>query len=255
MENSNSTRKRRGNSRYYLFFFVSLLVVTILGVGTWLALTNLNWFQLKKINITGNTAIPDSLILKATSRYIGMNLLSIPSSEVKHDLKRFSRVKDIKLRKKLLHTLDITVTERKGIIYLKSFEGDLYPIDAEGVVLAKYSTVYTEDIPIFSTYYIGKQLKAGIRLKKPGLTRILNLHQRIAKEAPDFLPLISEYYLVDNTVNIIDAKHGTRIIPSDEDLASQLKRYIFVQDNGNIDRRSVVDLRFKNQVVVKAGNK
>ncbi|PKN74086.1 MAG: cell division protein FtsQ [Candidatus Cloacimonetes bacterium HGW-Cloacimonetes-3] len=255
MENSNSTRKRRGNSRYYLFFFVSLLIVTILGIGTWLALTNLNLFQLKKITISGNTAIPDSLILKATSRYIGMNLLSIPSSDVKNDLKRFSRVKEIKLRKKLLHTLDITVKERKGIIYIKSFEGDLFPIDAEGVVLAKYSTVYTEDIPIFSTYYTGKQLKAGTRLKKPGLNRILNLHQRIAKEAPDFLPLISEYYLIDNTVNIIDAKHGTRIIPSDEDLASQLKRYVFVQDNGNIDRRSVVDLRFKNQVVVKAGNK
>jgi cell division septal protein FtsQ len=212
-------------------------------------------FQLKKINISGNTAIPDSLIYKATARYLGMNLLSIPSVDVKHDLKRFSRVKEVQLRKKLLHTLDIHITERKGIIYIKSIEGDLYPIDAEAVVLAKYSSIYTEDIPIFSSYFVGKQLKAGLKLNKPNLTRILNLHQRISKEAPDFLPFISEYYLIDNTINIVDAKHGTRIIPSEDELASQLKRYLFVQDNGNIDRRSVVDLRFKNQVVVKAGNK
>ena len=75
------------------------------------------------------------------------------------------------------------------------------------------------------------------------------------KEAPDFLPQISEYYLIDNTINIIDAKTGTRIIPSEEDFATQISRYRFVQENGNINRNSVVDLRFKNQVVVKAGNK
>ncbi|MDD4310561.1 MAG: cell division protein FtsQ, partial [Candidatus Cloacimonetes bacterium] len=146
-------------------------------------------------------------------------------------------------------------SERRGLLYLKSLEGDLYPVDAEAVVLAKYSSIYTEDLPIFSTYFSNNQFKAGVKLKKPGLARILALHQRIIKEAPDFLPRISEYYFIDNTVNIIDAKYGTRIIPSDEDMSSQLKRYLFVQDNGNIDRRGVVDLRFKNQVVVKAGNK
>ncbi|MDD2229079.1 MAG: FtsQ-type POTRA domain-containing protein [Candidatus Cloacimonetes bacterium] len=255
MEKSNNARKRRGNSRYYLFFFVSLLGVVSLGFGAWFALTNLNIFQLKNIRFTGNTAIPDSLLQKATNHYIGMNLISISSSDVKRDLNRFSRVKEIKLRKKLLHTLDVSVIERKGIIYVKSYQGDLFPIDAEGTILAKYSTIYSEDIPIFSTYYNGSQLKAGIKLKKPDLTRIINLHQRITKEAPDFLPFISEYYLIDNTINIVDAKHGTRIIPSEDDLINQLGRYLFVQDNGNIDRRSVVDLRFKNQVVVKAGNK
>ncbi len=251
----NKVRKRRGNSRYYLFFFLSLLIASSLGIGVWYTLTHVNLFQLKKININGTTAIPDSLIQKATSHYLGANLLSISSADIKRDLHKFSRVKDVKLRKKLLHSLDINIEERKGVLYVKSYEGDLYPIDAEGVVLAKYSTVYNEDIPVFSTYYVGKQLKAGLRLKKNGLTRILNLHQRIQKEAPDFIPYISEYFFIDNTINIVDAKHGTRLIPSEDDLANQLKRYIFVQENGNIDRRGVVDLRFKNQVVVKAGNK
>jgi cell division septal protein FtsQ len=53
---------------------------------------------------------------------------------------------------------------------------------------------------------------------------------------------------------MIDSRLGTRIIPSPENLAKQLKRYQFVQDNGNINPHSVVDLRYSNQVVVKAGN-
>jgi len=112
-----------------------------------------------------------------------------------------------------------------------------------------------EDIPIYNSYLTNSQLQSGKKLKNAKLSRILEIHQLIAIDAPDFLANVSEYYFIDNTVNIIDAKHGTRIIPSDDDLAKQLSRYQFVQDNGNINKRSVVDLRFKNQVVVKAGNK
>lgn len=249
------TRKRRGNSRYYLFFFVSLLAVTSLGFAAWYTLTHVNLFALTKITLTGNTVVPDSLIQKSVTPYLGMNLLAIPSRDVKSRLMKFSRIRDVKIHKKLLHTIHLEIAERKGVVYLKSYEGDLFPVDSEGIVLARYSRCYKEDIPIFTTYLQGTQIKPGRKLKNAGLSKILALHQRITKEAPDFLPHISEYYLIDNTVNIIDSRYGTRIIPSDEDMASQLKRYIFVQDNGNIDRRSVVDLRFKNQVVVKAGDK
>lgn len=255
METSTRARKRRGNSRYYLFFIASLLGVAILGLGTWYALTNLSMLSITKITLDGNVAVPDSLIHKATSKYMGLNILSVPTKQVKADLKRFSRIKEIKVRKKLMHTMHLEISERKGMIYIKSFEGNLFPIDAEGILLAKYTPICTEDMPILSTYFTNEQLKPGIKLKKPYITRVLKLHKQILDEAPEFVPHISEYYMIDNTINIVDAKYGTRIIPAEDDLASQLKRYLFVQDNGNIDRRSVVDLRFKNQVVVKAGNK
>lgn len=253
MKTNLHTRKRRGNSRYYLFFLVALILITFVGYGLWYALTHVSFFSTEQIAISGNVAIPDSLIQKVVKPYLGSNLLALPSAQIKSKLLKYSRVADVKIRKRLLHTLRLEITERRGLIYVKSFEGDLFPVDAQGIILAQYSPVYTEDLPIFSTYFSSAHMKPGSKLKKPSLNRILALHQRIAKEAPSFLPYISEYYLIDNTVNIVDARHGTRIIPSDTDLASQLKRYLFVQENGNINRRGVVDLRFKNQVVVKAG--
>jgi len=249
------SRKRRGNSRYYLFFFVSIIFIVLIGFAAWYALTHMNIFTLEKVTVAGNTSIPDSLVIKITKPYIGTNLISIRSSEVKAKLSSISRIKEVKLRKKLMHTLHLQITERKGLIYIKSVEGDLYPIDADCVVLARYSPIYMEDLPIYNSYLSNSQLQSGKKLKNAKLSRILEIHQLIAIDAPDFLANVSEYYFIDNTVNIIDAKHGTRIIPSDDDLAKQLSRYQFVQDNGNINKRSVVDLRFKNQVVVKAGNK
>jgi len=248
-------KKRRGNSRYYLFFLLSLMAVIAIGMGAVYALRHLSIFELTQVSINGNIAVPDSLILKATDGYLGTNLFCISKSDLRKALQEISRVKDVKIRKHLLNKLSLEVLEREGLLYVKSFEGNLYPIDGDGIVLSRYAKVYREDLPIYSSFYTDAQFKPGVLLTKPDLQRILALHRRIMKEAPDYLHIISEYYMIDNTINIIDARYGTRIIPSEDNMATQLKRYQFVQDNGNISRTSVVDLRFENQVVVKAGDK
>lgn len=248
-------RKRRGNSRYYLYFSLCLLGVIALGIGSWYALRHLPVLDVKNIALQGNVAVPDSLILAHCEEYLGMNLFKVPKSAIKEDLGKISRIKHLKVKRQLFSTIKIDVTERNGVLYVKSFEGNLYPIDSEAIVMERYSPVYREDIPIYSSYYKDAQLKPGVRLAKPDLARILKMHMRIMQDASEYLPIISEYYMIDDTINIIDSRHGTRIIPGETDIANQLRRYQFVQDNGNIARRSVVDLRFDNQVVVKAGNK
>ncbi len=248
-------RKRRGNSRYYLFFTLSLAGVIALVIGAWYALRHLPFLELQQIEISGNTAIPDSLIARHCEDQLGHNLFKIPVKKLRQDILKISRVKELKIRRQLLSTLKIKIKEREGVLYVKSQEGRLYPIDSEGIVMERYTPSYQEDIPIYSSYYKDAQLKAGNKLIKSDISRILALHLKIMQEAPEFLAIISEYYMIDDTINIVDARYGTRIIPSQEDIAAQLKRYQFVQDNGNINRRSVVDLRFENQVVVKAGDK
>ncbi|MCB5255747.1 MAG: FtsQ-type POTRA domain-containing protein [Candidatus Cloacimonetes bacterium] len=248
-------RKRRGNSRYYLFFTLSLAGVIALVIGAWYALRHMPFLQLQKIEISGNTAIPDSLVARYLEDQLGQNLFKIPVKKIKQDIKSISRVKELKITRQLLSTIKIRVKEREGILYVKSQEGRLYPIDSEGVIMERYTSYYREDIPIYSSYYKDSQLKPGNQLTKRDISRILALHLKIMQQAPEYLPIISEYYMIDDTINIVDARYGTRIIPSEENIATQLGRYQFVQDNGNIDRRSLVDLRFENQVVIKAGNK
>lgn len=248
-------RKRRGNSRYYLFFSLCLLGVIALGVGTWYALSHLPYLQVQKFSLEGNTAVPDSLILSICRPYRGTNLFKLPKAELQDTISKISRIRTVKIKRHLPNSIKIIISERSGILYVKSYEGNLYPIDQDAIVMERYTPVYREDIPIYSSYYKDSQLKPGVKLAKKDLARILKMHLRIIQDAPEYLPIISEYYMIDDTINIIDARYGTRIIPGETDIANQLRRYQFVQDNGNIARRSIVDLRFDNQVVVKAGNK
>lgn len=249
----NIRKKRRGSSRHYLLFFLTLVFLAGAGFGVYTLLSRLTWLNLQSIQVSGNSCLEDSLLINIAKPLLGKNLLTISKSELEASLTRFARVREARVSLRPPHSIKISIVERKGSLYVKSAEGDLFPIDDGGLVLEQFGNVYAEDLPIVGIHLANKDLKPGRKLKNNALQRILKVHGKIRDNAPGFLPQISEYYCVDNTVYIIDAKYGTRIIPGSDKLDKQLKRYQFVQDNGNIDRNSVVDLRYADQVVVRKG--
>lgn len=248
------TRKRRGSSRYYLYFVLILIALAGLGTGVYYLLSNVSWFNLQTVRVSGNVSVADSLIHNVVQPYLGQNLLSIPKSEITGQIGQYARVKNVRVRPRLLNTLLIQIQEREGCVYLKSLEGDLFPVDDAGMVLEQYGNVYNENLPVLNVLMNNSALQPGEKLQNASLKRVLAVHRQIAREAPEFLPHISEYYTIDNTVYIIDARNGMRLIPSSKNLAKQFHRYEFVQENGNVAANSILDLRFENQVVVKAGN-
>ncbi len=249
-----SARKRRGNSRYFVFFILILLGLTALGFGAYHLLSRLELLDVRKIEISGNSAVADSLLGKALQPYIGQNLLRIDKTEVRQRVSDFARVKSVRVRRKFFNTLLVKITERKASLYVKSLEGDLFPIDEDGIVLERYGKVYTENLPVVNLLINNSSLKSGQRLKNSALNLVLVTHRRILREAPDFAANISEYYTIDKTVYVVDARNGLRLIPSETNLAKQLSRYEFVRDNGNVSQTAILDLRIDNQVVVKAGD-
>ncbi|MCB5247671.1 MAG: FtsQ-type POTRA domain-containing protein [Candidatus Cloacimonetes bacterium] len=247
------SRKRRGNSRYFVFFLLILMGLTALGFGSYRLLANLDWLNVRKLEISGNSAVADSLLRGALQPYLGQNLLKLDQAEIKAQVSGFARVKSVKVKRKLFNTLLVKITERKPTLYVKSLEGDLHPVDEEGIVLEHYGGVYTENLPLVNLLVHNADLHSGQKLSNASLDKVLATHRRILGEAPDFAPNISEYYTIDNTVYIIDARNGLRLIPSEKNLARQLSRYEFVRDNGNVNQSSILDLRTDNQVVVRAG--
>jgi cell division protein FtsQ len=170
---------------------------------------------------------------------------------VKDRLYKIQRIEKARVLRIYPHTLRIKVTERKGFLYLLSLEGDLFPVDARGMVMEYAFTPSKEDLPIVQTRLSSKQLHAGKIVSDSLLKRVFALQKQILAEQPDFVKSISEYYLDNGMVIIVDARNGTRILLGNRDLKDQLRRYQFVQDNGNIDRSNILDLRYKDQVVVR----
>ncbi|MDD2332423.1 MAG: FtsQ-type POTRA domain-containing protein [Candidatus Cloacimonetes bacterium] len=246
-------RKRRGNSRNYFYVLFGLVVICIAGIGVYQFLLNVSWFSLKNVKISENKHIPSSLIHNIIKPHKNQNLFRIPVSELENKISSLHRVEKVKIKRRIPHSLSIIIKERQSLLYIKSLEGDLYPLDAEARVLESYSPYYQEDLPILSAYLNKDQLKPGTKLKQGYIRKAIAIHKRIVSELPEFEPRVSEYFFVGKTPYLVDTKYGSRIIPDPEDMITQLKRYMFVQENGAIEHDSIFDLRFKDQVVVKAG--
>lgn len=248
---ADTGRKRRGNSRFIFFF---ILILLVLGSLTWAGYEGLRrtpWLTIKKITVVGNDCISASTISDLLQDYIGANLVDVSSKSIRKQLIKLKRIEKVNIVRAYPQTLKIKITERKGFLYLKSREGDLFPIDDQGMIIEYAVYPSKEDMPIVHSQFANQQLHVGRKVNDNFIKRVIKLQKDIIAEKPEFLKSISEYYQDNGAVIIADARYGTRIMVNDQDLSDQIRRYQFVQDNGDIDRNNVLDLRFKNQVIVR----
>lgn len=245
-------RKRRGNSRFIVFFFLITIVMSALSWFTYSQLCKAEWLKIEKITVQNNENVSTSTIQNLLQGFIGDNLVELSSKDVKSQLLKLKRIEGVRITRIYPNTLKVKITERKGFLYVKSLEGDLFPVDNKGMVMEYAVFPSKEDLPIVHTQIPDRMLTVGRVLNDSFIKRVIKLQNQIQTEKPEFLKSVSEYYLDNKSIVIIDAHYGTRILINGENIKDQLRRYQFVQENSDIDRTSVLDLRFKNQVVVRA---
>lgn len=244
-------RKRRGHSRFIIFFVLILLILGGLSWVTYNGLRKASWLRIRQISVTGSKNVSVKAIQDLMDGFIGENLVDISSREVKDKLYKIRRVEKAWVIRQFPSTLKIKIAEKQGFLYVKSHEGDLFPITDKGMIMEYAVFPSNEDLPIVHTGYSSRNMHPGSYVKSEYMKRVIGMQKKIVSTRPEFTKLISEYYLEKDIILIVDAKYGTRILLGEENLDDQLRRYAFVQDNGDINRKNIVDLRFENQVVVR----
>jgi len=66
-----------------------------------------------------------------------------------------------------------------------------------------------------------------------------------------FINNISEYYIRKNDIAFIDSHAGSRVVLGETDIELKLNRYLFLYNNKGFNKNTLIDLRFKDQVIVK----
>jgi cell division septal protein FtsQ len=248
---TESSRKRRGNSRFIIFFILILLLLGGLSWVTYNGLRKASWLRIQNIAVAGNQNVAMTTIQDLLESFIGENLVDVSSRDIKDKLSKIKRICRVNVIRQFPSTLKIKVLERHGFLYIKSVQGDLFPIDNRGMIMEYAVFPANEDLPIVHTRYQSLQLHPGSFIRDPYVKSVMSLQNKIAATRPEFLKYISEYLQEGDLILIVDAKYGTRILIGPNNLDDQLRRYTFVQENGDINRKNIVDLRFANQVVIR----
>ena len=115
-----------------IFFLVFILTKAYHGI------TNISFFALNNVHITGNTRLANTDILKYGNINLGQNTLSIPIAKTQQKLLDAPWIENVSITRKLPNELFIDITERKAYFWVQQ-DKKIYYADRKGEIIAALS--------------------------------------------------------------------------------------------------------------------
>jgi cell division septal protein FtsQ len=245
-------KKKTGSSRYFFYFIFSTGIIVVAYFGLKNLITKMDMFYINKIEISGNINLETEFLQNLSQDFLGQNLYAVSKKDVLQKYENIVRIEDIKVIKVFPDELRIMVKEKKGIFYLKSKEGELFPIDRNRIVLDNKNFYEHEIIPVVETDIPSSDFLFGKKVENDFVERIFTFYDRLIKTDSEFSNHISEFYEDDGDIVMVETNVGYRIIFGDDQVEEKLKRYVFLEQNRTFEKGTIVDLRFKNQLVIRS---
>lgn len=245
-------KKRSGSSRYFFFFLVIIVFIygTYIGINS--LFTKLDLFKVKTITISGNENLETDFLKNLCNDFINLNLYSISKKDVLKKYENIVRIDGIKVSRIFPNKLKIEINEKKGEFFFRTENGIIFPIDKNRVVLDNVNFYENEVLPVIGTKIPDDEIIIGQKIENILIEKIFFLRKRFANVDPDFINTISEFYLKDENLIFVNANVGYRIVFGDNEIEEKLKKLIFLEQNRTFERGTTIDLRFKDQLVIRS---
>ena len=245
-------KKRSGSSRYFIFFLVLIVLIYTLYVGINSLFMRLDIFKIKYIKIIGNENLETSFLKNLSNDFINLNLYSISKRDVLMKYENVVRIDDIKVSRIFPNKLKIVISEKKGEFFFRTKNGTIYPIDKNRVVLDYEKCYEHEVLPVIGTKIPNAEIVPGKKIENILIEEIFSLKEKFADVDPDFINNISEFYIKNENLILVNANIGYRIVLGNDEIEEKLKRFIFLEQNRTFEKGTVIDLRFKDQLVIRS---
>lgn len=137
--------------------WLTLLAGLAAAAGVWLLLYHAV-FIVSDIQVTGNSEIPASEIIRLSEIRTGMPLLSIRDADVENRLRTNPKLKFRYLQKELPGTVILSVKEREACCWM-TWNGIVYTMDKQRVVLSESEDI--RQLPDHLVRVDGLQIRSG----------------------------------------------------------------------------------------------
>jgi cell division protein FtsQ len=112
---------------------IAAALVATLGTGGWF-LAHSSLFALNGLEVRGNALLDREAVVAASGLRVGMNMLSVDSRAVEHDLEELAVVQDAKVERLYPSRVRITIRERTPAVLVESSTGS-WLADADGELI------------------------------------------------------------------------------------------------------------------------
>ena len=180
--------KRRRRKRK-VFRGIIFLVVSVAVLGFFVYVP---FFTLSEIRLDGAKYLTEEDILRIGDIYMGEQLFRLETDVVQSRLSKDLRIEEVSVRRKLPHTLEIKIKERRPLATINCDYGYL-DLDHNGTVIDSYKTIKTMQIPMITGAQV-RDLYIGDTVEDEQVKKILDFLQRLNEET---LNLLSEIAIVE----------------------------------------------------------
>ena len=177
-------RMRRRLGRVFRGLVFLVVSATVLGFFVYVP-----FFTLNEIRLVGAQYLTEEDIIKVGDIYMGEQLFRLETDVVQSRLAKDLRIEEVSVRRKLPHTLEVTIRERRPLATVMCDYGYL-DLDRNGVVLDSYKSLKTMKIPMITGARV-RDLYIGDAVENDEVKRILDFLERLNEETLNRLSEIS----------------------------------------------------------------
>jgi len=239
-------------------FLASILLVLTLS-GIYIFVSHSPRFNLTQIDIQGNHKIGETEILEKAQIKLGPNIFRMDLGRVQQLIREDKRIKDVWVKRELPNRILIEVEEKKPALWINLPEG-LYGLSQDQEIIPLEKEDFEHDLPVVtglvSPPVSGKQNQNQRPYEwwpNRNAKSALDLYKTLLEVDSSFLEIMSEINLSDeNNLIFYLIPYGTQVSMGKGSFKKKLKRVKAILDyEGKREDLASIDLRFKDQVVVK----
>jgi len=244
--------------RWKIVFAISVLLISTL-CGIYIFVSHSPRFNLARIYVQGNHKVSEKEIKEKAQIELGTNIFHMNLGMIENLVKEDKRIKEVWAKRILPNQLLIEVEEKKPALWINLPEG-LFGLSQDQEVIPLEEEDFNQDLPVvtgltFSSDFGKENLKTKPYEwwpnKKAKLA--LDFYKILSEQDSSFMKLISEISLSDES-NLVFylIPYGTQVNMGKGNLKKKFKRVkAFLDYEGRTEDLTCLDLRFKDQVVVK----
>jgi cell division protein FtsQ len=234
--------------RVVMVLVLGVLIVSALYLYDYL--TTSDAFTVAEVELRGVTRIEDAELRRMLSDLEGHNLFLAPLDDLEKRLEMHPRVEEVDMRRVVPDRIVCDVSEREPVALV--FTDRFLEVDRHGMIMAEDAYTPLLDLPII-TGVSGDDVNTGHISESEDVRRALEV-LRVAREiGGEFASAISEVNVERGGVVVRSLENDRVLVLGEGDYENRLRKYFVLHDE--LDRetsRRVVDLRFQDQVVLRA---
>lgn len=180
MNSKNQFIRRKKKKKVIKRLILALFVFTI---GIIIFIYKSPVFNLKKINLTGLVTLTNESLQEKLKYNIGQNIFTIDYNEIEKELKENPYIKEIKITKKGINSLNINIKENKIAYYFES-EGKLKAINNEGIIVEELASLEGRNLIMLTGADLTQKTVGNKVSDNPNLKNVLEKFYQIIELMP-----------------------------------------------------------------------